>query len=91
MTIRVEVDSQKGYIVYPPYSLEIKNLPAGKHTLRLTLLGNRENGFGPLHKADAQNAWIGPNAWRTTGSLWTESYRLKPLGLLSAPCVEEIL
>ena len=34
--------------------------------------------------------WSGPDIWRTTGASWTESYRrLAPMGLLSAPVVEE--
>ena len=89
--VRVEAGGQKGYIAYPPYQLELDNLPAGEHTLKLTLLGNRQNCFGPLHRADLQESWTGPNAWRTEDSRWTESYRLAQLGILSAPIVEEIL
>jgi hypothetical protein len=69
--------------------LNLGKLSAGKHTLKLTLLGNCQNGFGPLHNADFKNRWIGPNTWRSGGYAWTESYRLKELGLLSSPIVEE--
>lgn len=87
--IRVALDGEdKGYIVYAPYQLEMA-APAGEHELQLTILGHRENAFGPLHNADAQAKWIGPDIWRTTGNVWTESYRLVPMGLLSAPLVEE--
>ena len=87
--IRVALDGQhQGYIVYSPYQLEI-DAPAGEHELQLTVLGHRENAFGPVHNADAQERWIGPDIWRTTGASWTESYRLAPMGLLSAPVVEE--
>jgi len=89
--IRVNVDGEeKGYIVYPPYRLEIADVAAGEHMLNLTLLGNRQNCFGPLHLADAMEEWIGPNAWRSLESKWTESYRLEKLGILSAPILEEI-
>lgn len=88
--LRVELEDQKEYIAYPPYRLEIDELEAGAHTLKLTLLGNRQNCFGPVHQADEKDCWIGPNVWRTTGNSWTDSYRLKPLGLLSAPRIEEI-
>ena len=57
----------------------------------LTLLGNRNNSFGPLHKANAKAKWIGPNAWYTAGIKWTPSYRLSPLGIMTAPILEETL
>ena len=87
--VKVSVDGKTGYIAYPPYRLELGVLEAGEHTLALTLLGNRHNCFGALHLADPKYRWLGPNSWRTTGNLWTESYRLKPLGILSAPIIEE--
>jgi len=87
--ILVALDGQhQGYIVYSPYQMEIE-APAGEHELQLTVLGHRENAFGPVHNADAQERWIGPDIWRTTGAAWTESYRLASMGLLSAPVVEE--
>lgn len=87
--VRVEVDEHSGYIAYPPYRLNLGELSAGTHALKLTLLGNCQNGFGPLHMADFKDRWIGPNSWRTTEYGWTESYRLKELGLLSSPVIEE--
>ena len=88
--VRAELSGKSGYIVLPPYSLTLEDIPAGEHMLKLTLLGNRHNAFGPLHLADSERRWIGPDAWRTGGSYWTESYRLKPLGLLTAPIIEEL-
>ena len=87
--VRVEVDGRQQYTVYPPYRAVFTELEAGEHRLDIVLLGNRQNAFGPVHLADAQRKWIGPDAWRTAGATWTESYRLKPIGLLSAPIVEE--
>ena len=88
--LRVAVDGEKrGYIAYSPYALELGALPAGEHTLELTLLGNRENAFGPLHRADVANSWVGPDAWRTEGVRWTDSYRLTKLGVRTAPWIEE--
>lgn len=88
--VRVCVNNaDSGYIAYPPYRLELPALPAGEHIINLTLLGNRHNCFGPVHLADPKALWIGPNAWRTTGDKWTDSYRLKPLGILSAPRITE--
>ena len=87
--VKVLIDGTSGYIAYPPYQLDLGILPAGKHTLQLQLLGNRHNCFGAIHLADPIYRWLGPDSWRTSGSLWTESYRLKPLGILSAPIIEE--
>ena len=86
--VKAKLAQQQGYIVYAPYRLTFKNVPEGKHTLELTLLGHRHNSFGPVHLADPRDLWIGPNAWRSTGDKWTESYRLKPLGITSAPRIE---
>jgi len=88
--VRVELEGRKGHILYPPYRLVLEDLPAGTYTLKITLLGHRHNSFGPMHLADPTDLWIGPNAWRSTGTKWTESYRLKPLGLFSAPILEEL-
>ena len=87
--VRVELAGREGIIAYPPYRLELKDIAAGDHDLKLTLLGNRFNSFGAVHLADLRLSWHGPDAWRTRESSWTESYRLKPLGILSAPLVEE--
>jgi hypothetical protein len=87
--VKVSIDRKSGYIAYPPYRLELGTVAAGAHTLELTLLGNRHNCFGAIHLAEPIYRWLGPDSLRTKGSLWTESYRLKPLGVLSAPLVEE--
>lgn len=89
--IRVALDGQDaGYIIYPPYTLALNATP-GKHEVALTVLGHRENAFGPLHKADNADVWIGPDAWRTTGDRWTDNYRLAPLGLRSTPTIAQEL
>lgn len=89
--VRVELDNQKTYILYPPYSTVLTDVSAGEHTLKLTLLGNRFNCFGPVHLADSKYRWLGNISWRTLGAEWTESYRLKPLGIRSAPIIEEMI
>ncbi len=53
--------------------------------LEITCLGNRYNGFGQLHYIGDDLFWEGPNAWRTEGTAWTDTYRVKPMGILSAP------
>ena len=88
--VRVEVDGKQQYVVYPPYRTVIRDLAPGEHEVNIVLLGSRQNAFGPVHLADSQRKWIGPDAWRTAGATWTESYRLKPIGILSAPVLEEL-
>ena len=87
--MKAKLAGQEGYIVYSPYRLTFKDVPAGEHILKLTLLGHRHNSFGPVHLADPKDLWIGPNAWRSVGDKWTESYRFKPVGITSAPRVTE--
>ena len=88
--VRVELDGQKQYILYSPYSIVMENVAAGDHVVKFTLLGNRFNCFGPVHLADPKHRWLGNVAWRTLGDRWTESYRLKPLGIRTAPIIEEL-
>ena len=87
--VHVKAGDAEGWILYPPYRTELA-LPAGTHTLELKLLGNRQNCFGPVHDADPTRIYIGPSAWRSTGNSWTDSYRLRPLGILTAPRIEEL-
>ena len=88
--VQVKIAGQSGYIVQHPYQMTLKDIPAGAHTLELTLLGNRQNAFGPLHLANRECKWIGPDAWRVTGNWWTDSYRLSPIGILTPPIIEEL-
>ncbi|MBE6916583.1 MAG: hypothetical protein E7470_01585 [Ruminococcaceae bacterium] len=85
----VQIGNSKGCIVYPPYRTEL-DVPAGTHTVHMKLLGHRHNCFGPIHNADPKFIWTNPPRYRVTGSSWTEAYRLKPLGLLSPPLIEEL-
>lgn len=86
--VRVVLDGKKDYIAYAPYSVVLEDVTPGSHVLELTLLGNRANCFGAVHLADARCSWLGPESWRTTGSAWTDSYRLKSLGIMTVPVVE---
>ena len=88
--ISVEVDGEKaGHIAYPPYAISLGELPAGKHTITFSLYLSRHNAFGAVHCADEKCQWKGPGWWRTDGDSWTDSYRLLPEGLLTAPRILE--
>ena len=60
------------------------------HTLEITAFGNRNNAFGPLHNLDPDSPGQVPNAWRSEGERWTYGYELKPMGILSAPIVNQL-
>ena len=84
--VKVELDGAEGAILYPPYKCTLP-VTEGEHMLKVTLLGNRFNAFGHLHAGNQSERWIGPNIWRTEDN-WTESYRLRPLGIMTAPQIQ---
>lgn len=87
--VAVELDGKRvDRIVLPPYKSVIENVQKGKHTISLTLFGNRHNSFGPLHLVNSATQWIGPEAWRTSGWNWCYEYRTKPLGIIKSPIIE---
>ncbi len=65
-------------------SAKYEILNSAKHE-KQACLGNRYNGFGQLHMMGDDLSWVGPNSWRTEGTSWTDTYQVKPMGILSAP------
>lgn len=57
--------------------------------LTITVFGNRFNDFGTLHNADDACVWYGPASFRTKEDDWTDCCRVRPVGLLAAPVLEE--
>lgn len=86
LEVRVDELGRKT-IAYPPYETGLGKIEEGEHMLEVTAYISRYNAFGPLHQADAKDEWCGPDAWRTQGDAWTDSYRLASAGLLSAPVI----
>lgn len=78
-------------VIYPPYTVCLGTVPAGEHTVDLTLYGHRRNSFGPVHLTDLVDRWIGPNAWRSEGDRWCYDYRLCEEGVLTTPVITEQL
>ncbi|MCL2365344.1 MAG: hypothetical protein FWC71_11875, partial [Defluviitaleaceae bacterium] len=74
-----------GSIAFAPYHVDLGTLAAGVHDVDITAFGNRVNTFGAIHNANASETWFGPDAWRTTGTSWSNEYRLKPTGILVSP------
>ncbi|MBR2460781.1 MAG: hypothetical protein IKB34_06095 [Clostridia bacterium] len=87
--IAVDIDGERaGRIVFNPYDLITDGLSAGKHTVELTLFGNRHNTFGPVHNCDLTYEWFGPSAFVTGGDAFSYEYRLKDTGILISPVIE---
>ncbi len=86
--IAVSIDSERcGRIVLPPYRLMINDVKKGKHTVTLTLFGNRHNCFGAMHLVNEGELWFGPTAWRTTGEDWCYEYKTRRFGILKSPVI----
>ena len=87
--MRVKLDGKDlGVIAYSPYEIDTGKLSKGTHKLTITLYGNRNNCFGPLHNTDDKLGWIGPDAWEFMSDnqrRWKYEYTLKPVGILAGP------
>ena len=79
-----------GKIVYNPYTVIVKDVKKGKHTVELTLFGNRHNSFGALHNCDRKYSWFGPSAWFTGGDSFSYEHQIKEMGILASPIIEVI-
>jgi len=75
-----------GAVITPPYEVSISaNM---RKEIGLLLFGTRQNTFGALHHAGADdiNELVShPNSWRTSGDLWCYEYKLSPFGILTTP------
>ena len=87
--VKVDTDDKSVPLAFAPYRADIGNAKAGD-TVDITVFGNRVNAFGQVHSTIARgNFWYGPGAWRITGDAWADEYQLRPMGILTAPVVEE--
>ena len=86
MLVSVNIDGREaGDIAFSPCQLSLGRLSAGKHQLKLTLYGSRINCFGPLHLTFRYDWDSAPDAYRPTGDLFSNEYRLTPWGILHSP------
>lgn len=89
--ISASVDGEcVGKIVYNPYTVVTDVLSKGKHTVELTLFGNRHNSFGALHNCDRKLKWVGPGAWNAQGDAFSYEHQIKEMGILASPVIEII-
>lgn len=74
-----ELDGERrGELSSEPHTYLIENVPAGRHTLTLELLGNRFNAFGSLHNAQPSMTWSWPGRWRVGDEPMPETVSLQP-------------
>ena len=84
--LSVSIDGEAaGRIAWAPYKLELGRPGAGRHTLEITVFGNRFNTFGQLHNCDPTYSWFASCSWRTEGSRFSNEYQVKPAGILTGP------
>ena len=79
-----EFSGEEAVLMVPPYEGKLSLTP-GRWKILLTVYGNRFNSFGQVHLSDEKEDWLGADSWRSEGAAFSYEYRLKPLGLLSAP------
>ena len=85
--IEVTLDGvRQGLIAYAPYAMHM-DAAKGAHRIGIKVYGNRINAFGPVHNANREWPYYGPDSWHSKGVEWSYSYRLWQMGLLSEPDV----
>ncbi len=81
--------TEEGYAAYPPYRAPLGVCRKGDRQVQFSLCIPRANAFGPVHHTNGSSVQAAPKEWRTEGALWSEEYRLSPMGLLQAPVLEK--
>lgn len=82
----VRVDGGEEKLMFAaPYRVQLGEVPAGEHTVRICSYGTRVNQFGNVHCCNDAEKAMTPQSWRTTGVHWCYEYRLKDVGVLTAP------
>ena len=79
-----------GTIAYAPHRASLGRLAKGRHEICVRLYGNRFNGFGTLHNSNDDYVWYGNSSFRTTGDEWTDSYCVRPVGIMSEIQIEKV-
>ena len=85
--ISVEVDGKRvdGMIAYPPHRLHLKAEGNGKHTIDVTLYGNRANTLNALHNTNQRMVWYGPNGWHPSDNNFSFEYEIATNGIITTP------
>ena len=88
VAVRILVNGKEaGVCAWEPYEIDITGFVSGRKEVTLTIevIGHRRNSHGPLHLAEKEAVWFGPDQYATEGKEWQEEYQLVPCGLMIAP------
>lgn len=88
--LHIDLDGQGAPLYAEPYRIIFHNVPAGKHTLSITMYGSRINTFGQLHNSNRKERYWGSKTWRTTGKNWSYTYQLRQTGVLVPPILRTL-
>ena len=84
----VSIDGGEEHNIFlAPYRVCLGRVEDGCHRITIRSYGSRINQFGQLHNCNPAERYFGPKTWRTTGKKWCYEYRLKDVGVLTAPIV----
>lgn len=87
--LAVEIDGVRvGLITGQPHRLDLGEVSAGQHQLRITAFGHRRNHLGAVHCLDPACHWWGPDTFERTNDTGVEEWQLVPTGILTRPCIE---
>jgi len=79
-------------VAFAPYRAKLGNARHKKFTVDITAYGNRANAFACLHNANRHLVLFdSPASYRSTGENWAYEYRLRPMGVLTAPIIKQEL
>lgn len=88
--LHIELDDQSCELYAEPYRVTFRNVPAGEHTLRITMYGSRINTFGQVHNCNRKERYWGNKTWRTVGKNWSYVYQLRQTGVIVAPILRSV-
>ena len=86
--VKVIKEGEEFPLAFDPFRAEIGSVSSGDN-IGIIVFGNRVNTFGQIHSTVAKGTfWYGPPSWRTQGDSWSDEYQLRPMGILTAPVLE---
>ena len=83
--LHIRLDDRETELYAEPYQVNFSEVPAGTHTLCITMYGSRINTFGQLHNCNRKERYWGNKTWRTAGKNWSYAYQLRQTGVIVPP------
>jgi hypothetical protein len=74
-------ETVKYHLSLPPHLADLGEVGAGRHEVRITLFGNRQNAFGAMHMPRGATDWWNPNSFRGEQHFWTDEYNIEEMGM----------